>query len=345
MIFRYSTIILAAILLVMPVLADTVTTKDGSVINGTITLIDKGIIHIDTPYAGKLKLKQENVASFKSDAPLNLRLNDGTILSGVVTTKGKETLRIKHEDGIEKTTHTDQIAASWTLDKIDPEIERNTRKWKNNFAIDLTGRTGNVERFNIGVELDLRLKGPFDELYFGFDYEQGEQNGEKTDDRASGQVSYERFDKDELGWFARTTLEQNRIIGIDLRSTTSYGVSYRLIYNDAQSLVVRGGLGYRYTEFEGNDLDNESTVTIEPGLTHTYKYKKWFYLENDLNYSPSIDDFNNYNIIHESSIRLPMGNSENFWIRMGIRHEYQSQTSADENLDTSYYSQLVYSWK
>lgn len=341
---KYFTIIITIISLALIAGADTVKTTDGSVLKGTITLIDKGVVHIETTYAGTLKLDQEIVASLESDTSLNFRLKNGTTLSGTVTSKNDKTLKIDGEGDTQKTS-IDQIATSWTLDKIDPDIERNKRKWQNNFAIDLNGRTGNVERFNLGAYLDLRLKGPLDEIYFGFDYEEGEQNGNKTEDRTLGQASYERFNKDELGWFARTILEQNGIIGIDIRSTTSYGASYRLIYNDAQSLVIRGGLGYRYTEFEGDDLDNESTVTIEPGLAHTFKYKEWFYLENDLNYSPALDDFGNYNIIQDSSIRLPMGNSESFWIRMGIRHEYQSQTTTTEKLDTSYHSQLVYSWK
>ena len=342
--FKYIAVILATIRLVSSVPADTVTTKDGSVLNGTITLIDQGVIHINTTYGGELQLKQEDVALFSSDTPLSLRLDDGTVLSGTVAAKKKEIISIKNEAGTEK-VRADLVVAGWTPDKIDPAIERSQRKWKNNFAVDLNGRTGNVEQYNFGAELDLRLKGPDDEVYFGFDYEEGEQDKNKTADRIVGQASYERFSRDALGWFVRTILEQNGITGIDIRSTTSYGASYRLINSEAQSLVIRGGLGYRYTEFEGDDLDNESTITIEPGLTHTYKYKEWFYLKNDLNYSPAVDDFNNYNVVHDSSIRLPIGNSKSFWVRIGVRNEYQSQTTADENLDTNYYSQLVYSWK
>ena len=338
------TAILVTISLALTLAADTVTTTDGSTLNGEITLIDKDIVHIKTTYAGTLKLDQKMVASIESDAPLNFRLKNGTTLSGTVTSKNKKVLSIHDEGGIQETS-TDQIVASWTLDKIDPEIERNKRKWKNDFAIDLTGRTGNVERFNLNAKLDLRLKGPFDEIHFGFDYELGEQNKERTEDRTLTRASYERFNKNKLGWFARTILEQDPINGINIRSTTTYGASLRLINNEAQSLVFRGGLGYRYTEFENGDLDNESTFTIEPGLTHTYRYKDWFFLENNLYYSPALHDFDNYNATHDSSIRLPMGNSESFWIRIGIRHEYESQTSADENLDTNYYSQLVYSWK
>ena len=118
-----------------------------------------------------------------------------------------------------------------------------------------------------------------------------------------------------------------------------------MINNEVQSLIVRGGLGYRYTEFEDDTIDNESTITIDPGLTHTYKYKDLLYLENELSYSPALDDFGNYTVVHDSSIRLPIGNDGSFWIRMGVRNEYESQTTANEKLDTNYYSQFIYNWK
>jgi hypothetical protein len=342
--FKYFIVVLLILSLSLTGFADTVKTKDGSILNGKITLIDKGVINIETSYAGKLKLKQENVVSFETSSPLEFRLQSGALLSGVVTSKSADTLSIQHE-GETKEIITAQIAAGWTPDKIDPEIERSNRKWKNDFAVNLNGRTGNVERFNFGTKLNVRLKGPFDEVYFGFNYEQGEENGNKTADRILGQVSYEQFSKNKVGWFVRSVLDKDPLNGIYLRSTTSNGVSYRLINDDFQTLIFRGGLGYRFTKFEEDELDNESTLTLDPGLSHSYKFKDWFYLENEINYSPAVEDFKNYTAAQDSSIKIPVGNDENFWIRIGIKNEYRSQTSADENLDTNYYSQLIYSWK
>ena len=68
-------------------------------------------------------------------------------------------------------------------------------------------------------------------------------------------------------------------------------------------------------------------------------------MENSLYYSPTFDDFGDYRAVHDSSLKIPVGNGESFWIRMGIKNEYESQTSAEEKLDTSYYTKLVYSWK
>ncbi|HKB91717.1 MAG TPA: hypothetical protein VKC60_14460, partial [Opitutaceae bacterium] len=64
--------------------ADTVETKDGSKLIGKITKIEDGVIQLDTTYAGTLKIKQDNVAGFSTDAPLNVAFKGGNTLVGKV---------------------------------------------------------------------------------------------------------------------------------------------------------------------------------------------------------------------------------------------------------------------
>jgi putative salt-induced outer membrane protein YdiY len=334
----------AATLTASSALADSVTTKDGSTLNGIITLIDKGAIHIETQYAGKIELKQNEVATFQTERPVVVRLESGTQMSGPVIASNDGKLKIQSEDGVLETS-TSKVAASWSPDGVDPEIDRNSRKWKYELAANLSGKNGNTDKFHLGTELDVRLKGPDDELHFGLEYEQGEENGNKTDDRALGHIGYESFTKNNVGWYVQNTLETDKISDIYIRSTTSAGMSYRFINNDKQMLIVRNGLGYRFTDYESGDKDNDSSATYEAGLAHSYKYKDLCYLENSLYYSPALDDFADYRAIHDSSLKIPLGNSQNLWIRMGIQNEYESQTSAAKKLDTSYYTKLIYSWK
>ena len=324
--------------------ADTVTTQDGSTLNGIITLIDKGEIHIDTKYAGKLKINQHEVVTFETESSIVVRLDSGTTMSGPITACSDGTLQIKSEDGVLE-TNTSKIAASWAPTAADPEIDRNSRKWRYDFALNLSGKKGNTDKFHLGTDLDVRLKGPDDELHFGFEYEQGNENDNQTDDRALGRIGYERFNPKNIGWYVHNALETDKISDIYMRSTTGAGASCRVINNDTQTLIVRSGLGYRFTDFETESRDNDSSATYEASLEHSYQYKDLCWLENKLYYSPALDDFGNYRAIHDSSLKIPVGNGESFWIRMGIKNEYESQTSAEEKLDTSYYTKLIYSWK
>ncbi|WP_269526589.1 DUF481 domain-containing protein [Coraliomargarita parva] len=323
--------------------ADLVVTTDGARLTGTITLIDKGTIHLDTPYAGKLKIKQEQVASFETESPVTVRLQSGTVMSGPVESTGDGKLKIKSEDGVLE-TNTARVVASWGPEAEDPEVVRNRREWQYDASVDITGKTGNTEKFNMGASLKAKLKGPNDSLSFYAEYEQGEEEGNKTDDRAAGGMAYESFFSKHLGWYVRSELEMDNIDNIKMRSTSAAGMSYRLINKDHQTLVARSGLGYRYTAYD-NDKEDESSPTLDFGLAHTYQFMDDIYMTNDLTYVPSLDDFANYRVVHDSGVEIPVGSGNNWKIRMGVKNEYESQPANDNKLDTSYYTKMIYSWR
>lgn len=324
--------------------ADVITTVDGARLTGTITLIDKGAIHIDTPYAGSIVVKQDQVSTFETEAPVVVRLESGTVMEGAVESSTDGKLKIESEDGVLE-TNTAKIAASWDPASEDPEVARNRKTWKYEAALNLNGKEGNTDKFFFGTSLKATLKGPDDEFRLHAEYEQGEENNNKTDDRAQGGAAYESFlAGKKTGWFVRTNLETDPISDIKFRSTSAGGLSYRFINNDHRTLIGRSGLGYRFTSFD-SELDDESQATLDFSLEHTYQFKDDFFMENLLVYTPGLDDFADYTALHDSSINIPVGRGENFWIRMGIKNEYESQTSAEEKLDTSYYTKLIYTWE
>ena len=335
-------ILLLPLFICSAALADRVRTVDGAELTGTITLIDQGVIHLETSYAGTLKIKQDQVAGFESDEPRVVRLASGTVMAGPISSDSQGTIRIQSDDGVLE-TNTAKITTAWSPGDEDPEVVRNRRAWRYQASIDLTGRDGNTDRFALGTNLRAELKGPNDTLALFFAYEQAEENDTKTEDRIAGGGSYESFFSPIFGWYIRTELESDRIDKISLRSTSAGGLSYRLVKNDHQTLIARSGLGYRFTSFTDNTED-ESSATLDFGLAHDYRYKEIFHMQNDITYVPSIDDFGNYRIVHDSGIEVPVGSSENWKLRFGIRNEYLSETSAEEKLDTSYYSRMIYSW-
>lgn len=332
-----------------PAIADTVITNDGARLTGSITLIDAGIIHLDTAYAGTLEINQELVSSFSTDEPVFVRLASGSTMAGPVISSGNGKLKIQSEDGTLETEMT-RVTASWTPTSEDPAIvalrekeEAMRRKWKFRGGVNLLGKSGNTDQFDLGITFDAVLKSPNDELAFFGEYEQREKNGDTTEDRIAGGMSYESFFSEHYGWYVRTELESDEVDEIDLRSTSGAGMSFRIINKDTQTLVARSGVGYRYTAY-ADGTDNESSATLDFGLAHTYKYKTFFSMENDLSYVPSVDDFGVYRVVHDSGIEIPLGNGENWKIRLGIKHEYDSQPAAEEKLDTTYYSRMIYSW-
>jgi len=322
--------------------ADVVRTLDGAQLTGTITLIDQGVIHLDTAYAGALKIRQDQVESFESEQPRVVRLESGTVMAGPIASDARGRIRIRSEDGVLETSPT-KVAAAWAPGSEDPEVARNRRDWRYEASLDLTGKSGNTDKYRLGTSLNAELKGSDDTLAFFFEYEQAEEEGNKTEDRVLGGGSYESFFSEALGWYVRTELETDRIDNVQLRSTSAGGLSYRLIKKDHQTLIARTGLGYRFTSFT-DDSDDESSATLDFGLAHNYRFNEIFKMKNQLTFVPAIDDFGTYRVVHDSGIEIPVGSGENWKIRMGIKNEYESETTAEEKLDTSYYTKMIYSW-
>ena len=336
-------IVLASLLTSTLASADVVRTLDGAQLTGTITLIDQGVIHLDTTYAGTLKIKQEQVESFASDQPRVVRLASGTVMAGPIASDSQGNILIQSDDGVLETSPA-KVAAAWTPGAEDPEGIRNRREWRYEASVDLTGKSGNTEKYRLGTSFDAVLKGPNDALAFFFEYEQAEDAGNKTEDRMAGGGSYESFFSEVLGWYVRTELETDPIDNIDLRASTGAGLSYRLIKKDHQTLVARTGLGYRYTAFDDHS-EAESSATLDFGLAHSYRFGEYFKMKNDLTFVPATDDFANYRIVHDSGVEIPVGSGENWKLRMGIKNEYESESTAEKKLDTSYYSKMIYSWE
>ena len=335
---------LAAFLtLCLPLAAgDVVLTKDGSKLTGTITLIDQGIIHMKTPYAGAIQLRQDQVASFETETPVVVRLESGTVMSGPVESSKGNRLKIRSEDGVLQ-TDVSRVAASWSTGAEDPAVVRNRRGWTYSASLDVNGETGTTEQFEVGATVRAQLEGPDDALGLYLEYEQAEEEGLKTDDRVEGGADYENFFGETLGWFARTEVEQDRIDRIDLRSLSSLGLSYRLIEKPAQSLILRSGAGYEFTSYS-NNLENDSSATLEFALNHDYTFKDDFSIKTELVYIPLVEDFGDFTLEHDTGIEIPLGSSENWKIRLGVNNEYESEPASDERLDTTYYTKMIYSW-
>ncbi|ADH86791.1 DUF481 domain-containing protein [Desulfurivibrio alkaliphilus] len=222
--------------------------------------------------------------------------------------------------------------------------EEKLRRWLYEAALDLAGKEGNTREFGLGGSLTAVLKGPDDALKLIAEYERKKTDGEKSTDQMLGVVDYESFPSKYLGWYIRTALEKDVIERVKLRSTSGTGLSYRLINQEHHTLVARSGIGYRYTRYD-NDIENDSDPTMDLGLIHRYEFGRQWSLRNEVTYSPSLDDFDDYRILHDSALEVPVGVGDFWKLRMGVRNDYNNQPVVEERLDTTYYTRLVVSWQ
>ncbi|MCH2026572.1 MAG: DUF481 domain-containing protein [Verrucomicrobiales bacterium] len=330
-------LILSTIAFSSSVIADVLKISDGSRLFGKIIKVEDGTISLKTTYAGTIKVKQSEVLSFETEDPVLANLKGGKTLTGAVESKGDK-VRIGEENSL-GLVNLSQILSL----KPDPGKEPK-KDWIFSAGFDLLGKQGNTEEMSLGANALIARKGPKDELKFTAEFEDREKNSEKTADRIAGGASYEYFFKDSLGWYLRSDLESDEITSVNLRSTTGAGASYRLLNRDRQTLVVRSGLGYRFIDYETMKED-ESSLTLDLGLTHNYKFNDMVSIASQLSYVPGIGSSENNRFVHDSTLVFPIGNGERWSLKLGIKNEYETEPAVPEKLDTTYYSKMSFSWK
>ncbi len=327
--------------------ADRIELTDGSVINGKLVSAEGGKLKVETAFAGTIEITQAAVKNFSTDEAVNVGLAGGSIALGKVSATDVG-LKVASANG-DVTAPTAGVAAVWRAGADSPETKKlkaeagaRTRKWAYEASVAIAGRTGASEKFGAAFGFKATLASAQDKLIFAAAAERAQDNGVKTADRQFGGVDYSSFYSADNGWYVRSSLEKDKIKAIDLRSSSGFGFSRRLLKNARQDLEFRFGAGYQYDSY------SNGTTFDSPGLdlaflnTYTMASAK---LTNLLAYTPAFKDFANYRLRHESALELPIGAS--LWkLKLGVANEYFSRPPAGTvRLDTTYFTSLILNWQ
>ncbi len=330
-----------------PALADRFELADGSVVHGRLLSAGGGKFKVETAFAGTIEIAQDQLRTFTTDGAVNVGLSAGSAVLGRVeaTPAG---IAVVAADG-RMSAATGHVAAVWRPGDDSPEVRRlkeleakNRRKWAYEASFALTGRTGVSEKLGANLGFKATLASADDKLVFSLATERAQDNGVDTADRQFGGVDYSSFFSEKNVWYARTSLEKDRIKNLDLRSTTAFGVGRKLIKRDAQDLEFRLGVSYLYETYADNTRFDSPGADV--AFLHSYQFAR-SRMTNSLTYTPAFEDFGNYRVRHESAFELPL--TASLWkLKVGVANDYQSQPPAGtEKLDTTYFTSLILNWR
>jgi len=331
--------------------ADEVLIQDGTVLKGKISSITDTVIEIETGFAGSIQVDRAQVTGFSTDEQVFVRLTSGAVMPGTVSASKQGEVKISGVDGV-LSAPLASVRQGWLEPGQDPEILAREqavaelqRKWKNQVAGNINGKSGNTDERGMGVTASATLASKEDELKFYGSYESQETDGEKTVDERKAGMRYTSYFNDPWGWYIRQEFESDDFENIKLRSVTAGGMSYRFADEDHYKLSGNAGLSYRYETYKDGTPDNDS-IGLDIGLQHFYRLQNRFEISNELTYVPSLEDFANYLLTQNSWVDFPMGDSKFWKIRVGLRNDYNSMPEGDrKEVDTTYYSSLVVDWE
>jgi hypothetical protein len=333
--------------------ADVVETKSGTRLTGKIKKFDGGVVVVDTDFAGEVKVKQSEVVSIVTDAPLNVRLEGGTVVQSPITKPAEGSalalagttngVVLAGQDGT-ITSSIDKIVTTWAPGETDPAVAELQRRWIYELAVDITGKTGNSEQLGTAFGGRATLKAKGDVLQFYANYDRQKTDGTKSADQFRAGVDYQNNFTDLWSWYVRDEAGFDRVKAIDFSNVAAAGLGYNFIKKPKQTLTGRAGLAHRFESYETNPPEDVNSAGLDFGLLHTLELEK-VSIVNRLTYTPTFDDFGNYKLFHESFANLPLA-AANWSLRLGVSNDYSSQPPLGrEKLDTTYFARMVFTFK
>ena len=323
--------------------ADIIETKSGARLIGKVTKIDGSTVTLSTDYAGSLSVKQSEVVSVQTDAPLFVRLSGGTVMEGTVAPSEAGKIQIKGGDGT-ITTSVDKIAATWAPGSPDPAVVALERKWSYEATADVNGKSGNSEQLGTAFAFRAQQTGPHDKLKLYTAYNRQKTDGAVSADQLKAGIDYSNNFSGRTSWYVRDEGGYDHVKDISSYNTSAAGFGYDFIQKPLHLLTGRAGLSFRYEDYKNPATQDVQDVGLDFGVHHEYTFSN-SKLVNNLSYTPSFNDTSDFHFEHESYYEIPLVDLK--WkIRIGLSHDYNSKPGAGvDRLDTTYFTRLVLDWE
>jgi len=333
---------LAAAFALAQLRADVVETKSGARIVGSVVKIDGGTVSVATDYAGTIAIKQSEVTSITTDAPVAVRLASGTRIDGKVSGSAGA-LQVTSADGVITTT-VDKVAASWAAGAKDPAVAALARTWAYEANVDIAGKSGNKNQLGTSAGVRATLAGVSDKLAFYSAYDRQVTDGSKSADQFKAGVDYQSNYSGSNSWYVRDEGGFDRVKDIQFYDVAAFGLGYDVIKAPKETLTTRLGLSFRDENYKNPLTPDVNAAGLDVGLNHTLTFESAS-LVNRVSFVPSFNDFANFRLNHESFLELPLANPS--WkLRLGVDNDYNSKPGLGiKKLDTGYFTRLVLSWK
>ena len=319
---------------------------DGSVLIGEILGMKDGNLTLKTSFAGKVKIPHPSISSISSPNSFSIRLDDDRVFDGVMVAKEEKKFGL---EGLSNVFEFSRIRHLWVSEENDPLImvsqkkaEMLLLKWNHSVGFDLSGSSGNTEDFGVGIRLDSSLGNRSREydLYLAYNYST-KKNSTTVDETKLGAEYDSRF-FDELAWYVKTDLENDRLEEIDLRATAALGLKYSWIDNASYKLSLRAGAASRFEKIRSRSKDFAEPA-LDFGLEYSHQFKKSISLVSDLTYVPALSNFSDFLLSQDSALVIRPTQSKDWNLRSGVDGTYNTTPALNkEELDFKYYFRVVY---
>jgi len=315
-----------AVCLAAPLFGGEVVFKNGDKLTGKVTALDGGKLTIESAVAGTITVDMANVSTFSTDEPVEIHLNDGTVLKQAVTTSPTEGSIATTQGSIDA-----QDVAIADIAKINPPPV----KWTGSIQAGALITRGNSKTDNVSVGFDAMRRAEKDRITASGLYLYGRQEDPNTGDDSTTTDNwyltgkYDYFLTEKLYWFSALRVERDRIAALDIRITPSTGLGYQWIESDDMNFNTEAGLAWVYEDFENAESNDYFAARAAYHFDKKINDKVDFI--HNLEFIPSLEDISEFNLNTDAGLRVAL--TEKMFSEFKIEWRYDSEPApgADKN--------------
>lgn len=285
-----------------PLLADQVVLKNGDRVTGKIVSVVDGVMTVKSDQVGQVTIAMKDVATFKSESPLEIHLKDGTVLNQPALAAEPNSFAIEQGAALRPQTFALPDVVS-----VNPP-PKPAPKWTGSVSGAVSSTHGNTKSEAVTASVSVSRRSEKDRTTAGADYGRSQQRArdtgedETTEDWWRARAQYDYFFTKKFFGFGNMRYERDAIADLERRVVVGGGGGYQWIETDRTSFSTGLGLASLYEKFDDADESN-SEISLQLGYNLDHKITDTVRFVHDLTYYPSLDQFSDYFLTTTAELR------------------------------------------
>jgi putative salt-induced outer membrane protein YdiY len=231
----------ALLWLVEAALADEAIMRNGDRLTGTLLRMVSGHLIWRSPYAGEISLAWPDIATLRTDEPVQILLDDETVLNGLILTAGTGRVRIR-APGLGATEPIE--LARITYINPPPEVIGQGVTVSGVVNLGFTGTQGNSETMQLHGDFESVFKGKTTRYTIGGEINHESESGRNTVANWQAYTKYDAFLTPKWYLFANLGVERDRFKDLNLRTNLGPGSGYYVWKSERRNFSLEGGFNY-----------------------------------------------------------------------------------------------------
>ncbi|HEX4796379.1 MAG TPA: DUF481 domain-containing protein [Humisphaera sp.] len=310
-------------------LADQIVFKNGDRLTGKIVSMDGGKLVVKSAVAGAVTVDLKDVSTFSTDGPIEIHLNDGTVLKQPVAVDKEGTISA---GGADMKPETISLGA---VKSINPP----NGTWTGSVTVGGSFARGNTDSDSINASAHVVRRGENDRItadagyFWSREHVPGVSGKHETENNWFISPKYDYFFQPKLYGYANARIERDLIAKLSLLFSPGVGVGYQWVEKPDFHFNTEGGLSWLYRDFSNDGTTESAALRLAYHIDKKLNDKVTVF--HDLEYLPGLDSINNYFFDTDAGIRTTL--TEKMFAEIKLDFKYNSiPAPGQQNSDTRF---------